>query len=121
LIVDDEEDTLNLLRDRLTEEGFVTIAAHNGKEAIEKAIRNNPDLILLDIMMPEITGWDVMEQLKQTEGISSIPVVVLSAVSTEADKQRGYRMGIKHYLTKPFEVKALISEIKRVIQQTRFS
>ncbi|MCI0606462.1 response regulator [bacterium] len=121
LIVDDEEDTLNLLRERLTEEGFITIEAHNGKEAIEKAIQSNPDLILLDIMMPEITGWDVMEQLKQGEGTASIPVVVLSAVSTEADKQRGYRMGIKHYLTKPFEVKALISEIKRVIQQTRVS
>jgi adenylate cyclase len=121
LIVDDEEDTLNLLRDRLAEEGFLTIAAHNGKEAIEKAIQNNPDLILLDIMMPEITGWDVMEQLKQAEGTASIPVVVLSAVSTEVDKQRGYRMGIKHYLTKPFEVKALISEIKRVIEQTRLN
>jgi len=121
LIVDDEEDTLNLLRERLTEEGFLTIEAHNGKEAVEKAIQSNPDLILLDIMMPEITGWDVMEQLKQEEGTASIPVVVLSAVSTEADKQRGYRMGIKHYLTKPFEVKALISEIKRVIQQARLN
>ncbi len=121
LIVDDEEDTLNLLRERLTQEGFLTIEAHNGREAIEKAVKNNPDLIVLDIMMPEITGWDVMEQLKQEEGTASIPVVVLSSVSTEADKQRGYRMGIKHYLTKPFEIKALITEIKRVMHQTRLN
>jgi signal transduction histidine kinase/DNA-binding response OmpR family regulator len=115
LIVDAEEDTLTLLRDRLTEEGFQTIEASNGKEAIEKATVRNPDLILLDIMMPEITGWDVMERLQQKEGTAAIPVVVLSAASSEADRQRGYRMGIRSYLTKPFEIKELISEIKKVI------
>ncbi len=119
LIVDDEEDTLNLLRDRLTEEGFQTIEASNGKEAIEKATQSTPDLILLDIMMPEITGWDVMEKLRQKEGTASIPVVVLSAASTDADRQRGYRMGIKNYLTKPFEIKDLITEIKKVILHTQ--
>ena len=118
LIVDDEEDTLNLLRDRLKEEGFQTIEASSGKEAIEKANSNTPDLILLDIMMPEITGWDVMESLKQREDTASIPVVVLSAASSEADRQRGYRMGIKNYLTKPFEIKDLISEIKKAILHT---
>ena len=115
LIVDDEEDTLNLLRDRLMEEGFKTIEASNGKDAIEKASESSPDLILLDIMMPEITGWDVMEKLKQEEGTASIPVVVLSAASSDADRQRGLQMGIKNYLTKPFEVKELITEIKKVI------
>lgn len=119
LIVDDEEDTLQLLRDRLTEEGFQTIEASNGREAIEKATESNPDLILLDIMMPEITGWDVMESLKQKEGTASIPVVVLSAASSEADRQRGYDMGISNYLTKPFEIKDLISEIKKVILHTQ--
>jgi len=115
LIVDDEEDTLNLLRERLTEEGFQTIGANNGREALLKASQSNPDLILLDIMMPEITGWEVMEQLQQQEGTASIPVVVLSAASSEVDRQRGYRMGIKNYLTKPFEIKELITEIKKVI------
>ena len=117
LIVDDEEDTLTLLRERLKEEGFQTIEASNGKDAIEKAIQSPPDLILLDIMMPEITGWDVMEQLQQKEGTASIPVVVLSAAATEADRQRGFRMGIKNYLTKPFEVKDLVEEVKKVILQ----
>jgi signal transduction histidine kinase/DNA-binding response OmpR family regulator len=115
LIVDDEEDTLNLLRDRLAEEGFQTIEASNGKEAIAKASESNPDLILLDIMMPEITGWEVMEKLQQQEETASIPIVVLSAASSEADRQRGYKMGIKCYLTKPFEIKELISELKKVI------
>jgi signal transduction histidine kinase/DNA-binding response OmpR family regulator len=117
LIVDDEEDTLNLLRERLTEEGFQTIEASSGKEAIAKASQSNPDLILLDIMMPEITGWEVMEQLQQHQDTASIPVVVLSAAASEADLQRGYRMGIKNYLTKPFEIKELISEVKKVILQ----
>jgi signal transduction histidine kinase/DNA-binding response OmpR family regulator len=121
LIVDDEEDTLHLLRDRLTEEGFQTIEANNGREAIEKAIKGNPDLILLDIMMPEITGWDVMRQLKQKEGTASIPVVVLSAASSDADRERGYGMGIKNYLTKPFEIKDLIAEIKKVILHAKSS
>lgn len=116
LIVDDEEDTLQFLRQRLTEEGFRTIEASNGKEAIERATVDRPDLILLDIMMPEITGWDVMEQLQKKENTASIPIVVLSAATSENDKQRGYRMGIKQYLTKPVEVKDLISEIKKVVQ-----
>ena len=119
LIVDDEEDTLNLLRDRLTEEGFRTIEASNGKEAIEKASETPPDLILLDIMMPEVTGWDVMKRLKEEKETASIPVVVLSAASSDADRQRGLRMGIKDYFTKPFEVKELISEIKKVIVRTQ--
>jgi signal transduction histidine kinase/DNA-binding response OmpR family regulator len=119
LIVDDEEDTLHLLRDRLKEEGFQTIEANNGKEAIEKATQSAPDLILLDIMMPELTGWDVMESLRRKEGTASIPVVVLSAASSEADRQRGYSMGISNYLTKPFEIKDLISEIKKVIHHTQ--
>lgn len=116
LIVDDEEDTLNLLRQRLKEEGFRTIEANNGREAIEKAMENSPDLILLDIMMPEVTGWDVMEQLQQQEGTASIPVVVLSAVGSEADKLRGYRLGIKNYLTKPVEIRDLVMEIRKVVR-----
>lgn len=116
LIVDDEEDTLILLRDRLKEEGFQTIEASSGKDAIAKASASSPDLILLDIMMPEVTGWDVMEQLQRSEGTANIPVVVLSAAKSEVDVQRGYKMGIKNYLTKPFEVKELISEIKKVVQ-----
>jgi signal transduction histidine kinase/DNA-binding response OmpR family regulator len=119
LIVDDEEDTLQLLRDRLSEEGFQTMEASNGKDAITKATENCPDLILLDIMMPEVNGWDVMEELQRKETTASIPVVVLSAATTEADLQRGYRMGIKNYLTKPFEIKELIFEIKKVVRTTK--
>lgn len=116
LIVDDEEDTLQFLKERLNEEGFKTIEASNGRAALEKAAEDRPDLILLDIMMPEITGWDVMEQLQKKEDTASIPIVVLSAATSETDKQRGFRMGIKQYLTKPVEIKDLISEIKKVVQ-----
>jgi len=119
LIVDDEEDTVQLLRERLTAEGFQTVEANNGKDAILKAAAHTPDLILLDIMMPEVTGWDVMEQLQQAEGTASIPVVVLSAAVSEADVQRGYRMGIKNYVTKPFEIKELITEIRKVVQNSK--
>ena len=119
LIVDDEEDTLHLLRDRLNEEGFHTVEASNGKDAIAKATENCPDLILLDIMMPEVNGWDVMEELQRKETTASIPVVVLSAATAEADLQRGYRMGIKNYLTKPFEIRELVSEIKKVVRATK--
>jgi DNA-binding response OmpR family regulator len=119
LIVDDEEDTLHLLRERLSEEGFHTMEASNGKDAIAKATENCPDLILLDIMMPEVNGWDVMEQLQRKETTASIPVVVLSAATADADVQRGYRMGIKNYLTKPYEIKELISEIKKVVRMEK--
>jgi DNA-binding response OmpR family regulator len=117
LIVDDEEDTLQLLRQRLTEEGFRTIEASNGKDAIEKATENEPDLILLDIMMPEVTGWDVMEKLQQQKGTAAIPVVVLSAMGSDADKQRGYSMGIKNYFTKPVEIRELVNEIRKVVRR----
>lgn len=117
LIVDDEEDTLNLLRQRLKEAGYRTLEASNGKEAIEKATQNAPDLILLDIMMPEVTGWDVMERLQKQQDTASIPVVVLSAAGSDADKQRGYRMGIKNYLTKPIEIRDLVLEIRKVVRQ----
>src|SRR5262249_16531941 len=117
LIVDDEEDTLHLLSDRLHEAGFQTIEACSGREAIEKAHNNHPDLILLDIMMPEVTGWDVMEKLKETQETASIPVVVLSAAVAEADLQRGYQMGIKQYVTKPFKIRELIHQIRRVVQE----
>ncbi len=119
LIVDDEEDTVQLLRERLTAEGFRTVEALNGKDALLKAAAHAPDLILLDIMMPEVTGWDVMEQLQKGEGTASIPVVVLSAAVSEADVQRGYRMGIKNYVTKPFEIRELISEIRKVVQNAK--
>lgn len=115
LIVDDEKDTLNFLRERLKEDGFQTIEANNGKEAIDKATRETPDLILLDILMPEVTGWDVIERLAQNHSTASIPVVVLSAAGTDLEKHLGTEPGIKNYLTKPVEVRDLINEIKKVV------
>lgn len=119
LIVDDEEDTLQLLRERLTQEGFQTIEATNGKDALEKAALSSPDLILLDIMMPEVSGWDVMEQLQQSQETASIPVVVLSAVRSPEDLERGHKMGAKTYLTKPFEIKELVAEVRKVVELNR--
>lgn len=115
LIVDDEADAVKFLRERLEEEGFHTIEASNGKDAIEKATEKTPDLILLDILMPEINGWDVMERLQENDGTASIPIVVLSAAGTVAEKQSGNSGGVRNYLSKPVEIRDLINEIKKVV------
>ena len=115
LLVDDEEDILDFLELILEEQGYSVIKANSGKEALAAAQMHHPELILLDIMMPDLTGWDVMQTLRQREGTASIPVVVLSAAHSDADLKKGYSMGIKNYLTKPFEIKDLISEVKKVV------
>jgi DNA-binding response OmpR family regulator len=113
LIVDDEPDTVELIRDTLRSEGFRTQTAHNGRQALEVIGRKRPDLVILDIMMPELSGFEVLEALRKETSTASIPVLVLTARGEESDARRGLALGARRYMSKPFDVGALIAEVRR--------
>jgi CheY-like chemotaxis protein len=114
LIVDDEEAIRSLLRQELTEAGYLVEEATNGKEALERVRTTRPDLIILDIMMPEINGFDVAAILKNDPQTMDIPIIVLSIIQ---DKSRGYRIGVDRYLTKPIDTSLLFSEVGYLLEQ----
>lgn len=114
LIVDDDESIRSLLRQELTEVGYLTSEASNGKEAIEAIRENRPDLVILDIMMPEINGFDVAAILKNDPQTMDIPIIILSIVQ---DKARGFRIGVDRYLTKPIDTPQLFEDIGALLDQ----
>jgi len=113
LVVDDEPDTAELIRDTLRAEGFRTQVAHHGRQAVELIGRKRPDLVILDIMMPEMSGFQVLEALAADPATANIPVLVLTARGDEQDVQRGLALGARRYMSKPFDVTALVAEVRR--------
>ena len=114
LIADDEPDILEILKYNLVGEGYEVITAKDGDEALEKARRTMPDLIILDVMMPEMNGFDVAAILKNDPQTMDIPIIVLSIVQ---DKARGFRIGVDRYLTKPIDTAQLFSEVGLLLEQ----
>jgi DNA-binding response OmpR family regulator len=113
LVVDDEPDTVDFIRQTLVAEGFETSVARNGREALESIARERPDLVLLDIMMPELSGFEVLEAMARDPSMAGLPVVVLTARGDEMDARSGLALGARRYLSKPFDVRALVAEIRR--------
>jgi two-component system phosphate regulon response regulator PhoB len=118
LVVDDEPDILNLLEYNLKRAGFQAILAKDGPEAIEAARANRPDLVLLDIMLPDMEGTEVLRRLKSFEATASIPVIMLTAKGEEVDKIVGFELGAEDYITKPFSPRELILRVKAVLKRT---
>ena len=108
LVVDDEEGIRVLCRVNLELGGYEVIEAADGVEALEMARSKRPDLIFLDVMMPRMDGWEVLEHLKEEAATSSIPVVLLTARTSEEDQIRGWGEGILEYLSKPFNPQRLV-------------
>jgi two-component system phosphate regulon response regulator PhoB len=117
LIVEDEKDVLELIRYNLNNNGYGTETALTGWKALEKAIDYKPDLILLDLMLPEIDGLEVCDNLKNNTITAAIPVVMLTAKGTEADIVKGLQMGASDYITKPFSPRDLLARIKHVLNR----
>jgi signal transduction histidine kinase/DNA-binding response OmpR family regulator len=115
LVVDDEPDTVDFIRETLKAEGFRVLVAYDGREALEVMTRERPDLILLDVMMPELSGFEVLEAMARNESTAGIPVLVLTARGDDVDARKGLALGARKYMSKPFEVRALISEVRRHI------
>ncbi len=114
LVVDDDDSIRSLLNQELSDAGYLIDQAVNGKEALEKIRRNRPDLIILDVMMPEMNGFDVAAILKNDPQTMDIPIIVLSIVQ---DKARGYRIGVDRYLTKPIDTTQLFTEVNLLLEQ----
>ena len=109
LIVEDEKNIVDILRFNLQREGYRTCEAYDGEEGLRKARTENPDLILLDVMLPKMIGFDVCRTLRD-EG-SSVPVIILTAREEEADKVLGLEIGADDYITKPFSMRELIARV----------
>jgi DNA-binding response OmpR family regulator len=115
LVVDDEKDVLDVLRLVLAKSGYEVLTATSGMEGLTQAESQLPDLILLDIMMQQMDGWEVLKLLKLDERTSSIPVVILSARVEPKDKIRGLQEGAIDYVTKPFAVREILTRVAALL------
>ncbi len=114
LVVDDEKRMVRFIRLNLEQDGFQVISAYNGKEALDQVRNALPDLILLDIMMPDIDGLQVLEKIRE---FSAVPVIMLTAKGEEDDRVRGLELGADDYVTKPFSPRELVSRVRAVLRR----
>ncbi|MGO1368290.1 response regulator [Senegalia sp. (in: firmicutes)] len=117
LVVDDEENIVELIKYNLKNNGYDIITAFDGNEAYTKAIEENPDLILLDIMLPILDGIEVCKKLKRNKQSENIPIIMLTAKREETDKVLGLEIGADDYITKPFNIRELIARVKAVLRR----
>lgn len=115
LIVDDDQNICELLRLYLTKEGFETIIVNDGITAVETALSQKPDLILLDIMLPKLDGWQVCRKIRQS---TNIPIIMVTAKGETFDKILGLELGADDYIVKPFDSKEVVARIKAVLRRS---
>ena len=114
LAVDDEKHIVRLVQVNLERAGYEVVTANDGKEALEKVASENPDLLVLDVMMPYMDGFEVLQNLRRNPGTRDIPVIMLTAKAQDADVFKGWQSGVDCYLTKPFNPMELLSFVKRI-------
>ncbi|OPY70237.1 MAG: Transcriptional regulatory protein WalR [Syntrophorhabdaceae bacterium PtaU1.Bin034] len=112
LVVDDEDDVLGLVSASLERAGYAVVAVRTGEDALEALKKEKPDLVVLDLMLPGIQGLDVCRQIRHNPEYSNIPIVILSAKSSEVDRVLGFEMGADDYITKPFSVRELVHRVR---------
>lgn len=115
LIVEDNEMNLDMLSRRLQRRGYEIITAMDGEKAIQLAIENTPDLILMDMGLPIIDGWEATEKIKQHQATAHIPIIALTAHVMEGERQQAMIAGCDDYDTKPIEIKRLLSKIETLL------
>ena len=115
LVVDDDKNICELLRMYLEKEGYTVVMAHNGIDAVNAFNADNPDLVLLDIMLPQLDGWQVCREIRKT---SEAPIIMLTAKDEFFDKVLGLELGSDDYVTKPFDTKEIVARIKAVLRRT---
>lgn len=118
LIVEDEKSISDIIKYNLTKEGYCVETAFDGEEALKKVFEINPDIILLDIMLPKLDGFQICKKVRET---LSVPILMLTAKEEEVDKVLGLELGADDYITKPFGMRELIARIKANIRRTDFS
>ncbi len=115
LVVDDEKNICDLLRMYLEKEGFSVVMAHNGVDAVNTFAAEKPDLVLLDIMLPQLDGWQVCREIRKTD---NTPIIMLTAKDEVFDKVLGLELGADDYVTKPFDTKEIVARIKAVLRRS---
>jgi len=115
LIVEDEPNMVAGLRDNFEFEGYEVLTAYDGEEGLERALNDSPDLLVLDVMMPKMSGLEVCKQLRAKR--PSIPIIMLTARGQEVDKVVGLELGADDYVTKPFSIRELIARVKAVLRR----
>lgn len=116
LAVDDEPDVLMIVRTALQSEGFDVETAANGKDCLEIATENPPDLIILDVMMPGMSGFDVLKELKAEPATSTVPVIMLTGLSERDKMLEALSSGIDYYIVKPFDFNDLIGKVNQAME-----
>ncbi len=115
LVADDEEDLRELVTYRLSRSGYNVIGAEDGQAAYELAAERTPDLMVLDVMMPKLDGYELTRRLRAEAALRSIPVILLTARSQESDIDRGFEVGADDYLKKPFNPDELVARVRAVL------
>ena len=118
LIVDDEPDIRKLLEFRLKTAGYEVITAKDGKSALKKAGEDSPDLIVLDVIMPDMNGFEICRLLKKSDRTKDIPVIMLTVLAHEEDLSKGLEKGASCFMSKPFNIIDLLAEIKTILTET---
>ncbi|MBP1744869.1 MAG: winged helix family two component transcriptional regulator [Firmicutes bacterium] len=114
LIAEDEKEIRNIIKEYMSMDSYIVDEAADGREALELFAKNEYDIILVDIMMPEISGWDVCRKVRES---SEVPIIILSAKGQEYDKLRGFELGIDDYIVKPFSPRELLARIKVIFRR----
>jgi len=114
LAVDDEKHIVRLVQVNLERAGYEVVTANDGKEALQKVQEEKPDLVVLDVMMPYMDGFEVLQNLRRNPSTREIPVIMLTAKAQDADVFKGWQSGVDCYLTKPFNPMELLSFVKRI-------
>ena len=117
LVVDDEIYIVHILEFSLTMEGYSVLTASDGEEALKLIDSERPDLIVLDIMMPKIDGYEVCRRLRQDEQFTDLPVILLSAKGRPIDREAGLQAGANDYITKPFSPRKLLGKISELLER----
>lgn len=119
LVVDDEPDILSILVYHLSREGYRVSTAVTGRTAISSAVAETPDLVVLDLMLPEMDGYEVLAQLRQHESTRATPVILLTARTEEEERLKGFDVGADDYVTKPFSPRELVARVKALLRRTQ--
>lgn len=114
LVVEDEEDIIHLLRFRLEQEGYRVVDACNGVEGLRLLQQEHPSLVVLDVMMPRMNGWETCKRIRQ---YSDVPIIMLTALGQETDKVRGLELGADDYITKPFSLAELVARVRAALRR----
>jgi DNA-binding response OmpR family regulator len=117
LVVEDEQDVAELIRYHVAKEGYDVVTTPNGTDALRNARDLQPEIVLLDIMVPQLNGWEICRRLKQDPATKGIPVIMVTGRAEEGDKVLGFELGADDYITKPFSPRELVARIRAVVRR----